>query len=159
MYALTSTRIEGEIITVEIGKAHTLKQFHIHKALLVKRSAYFSRVFNRSGKQRPVSIPSFKVATFDLYVQYIYSGHLSCRNETSESEDYEDLVELYILAQRLENPTAMDAAISAMLFLHDHDLVDGKSDDVLPSWRSIERAYKATKPESQLRRVLVDIMS
>ncbi|PPJ54692.1 hypothetical protein CBER1_06016 [Cercospora berteroae] len=142
------TRIEGDIVAIEVGDT-TKEIFHVHKKLLMTRSAYFKKALQYAGSAfSRLKVANVEIATFDLYVQYIYTGRLPYK---TIDESFGTMVDLYLAAGRLEDFDTMNAAIDAMLVFHTAE------ETFVPNSSIIQKVYKATEPGSEIRRLFVDM--
>lgn len=128
--------------------ATTKEIFHVHKKLLMARSAYFKKALHNVGSAfSRLKLANVEIATFDLYVQYIYTGRLPYK---TVNDGFEEMVDLYLAAGRLEDSGTMNATIDAMLAFH-------AATDFVPASSIIQKVYKATEPGSGIRHLFVDI--
>lgn len=103
------------------------------------------------------------VALFKLYIQYIYTGRLPflVKNGSADrTSGNSKLVDLYLLAQQVEDSEAMDTVVSSLLARYLKAFIDDDGQEysgLLPCFVSVEKAYSNTPTSSSLRRLMVDM--
>lgn len=109
-------------------------------------------------------LPDQEPAVFSAYLHFLYFGKIPCRQVDKEGPfpnddivhlEFDMLCRLYMLAERIKDRKAMDAAIGALMSSYNEkDLKDGRR--ILRN-DFITEIYDETKHGSPLRRLMVDM--
>lgn len=157
------------VLTIRVGDGPGLRDFVVHEAFLVYRSELFRRAMNGKWEEsasRIVSLSDDDPNTFGLYVSFIYTAALAVKNtENNEltrkektellEEEYDHLIRLYTLAEKLEVSAAKDASVSAVFEILENEKLG--SDYCLPTFSTMSWVYDHTPEESFVRRLIVDM--
>ncbi|KAK5737584.1 hypothetical protein LTR17_006631 [Elasticomyces elasticus] len=178
------SRFRGKMVEVTVGDA-VKEVFHIHDQLLCSGSLFFNIALRpewREGIERAVKLPEEDPDVFCCYMQYLYTGYVSCTTETSAG--YHKLVKLWVLADHLlaftlqnlvtdcilaaaKEPhrkvkvTTMQATVELQPRVTDsaekHIIHDREKDSVLylPGEETVDYVYRNTLQHSPLRRLMV----
>lgn len=143
--------------------------FHIHAGLLA-RSIYFSKAIANRKYNLEFQLEGYEkcrkaAATFTMYVHFLYYGTVPCkvvreselRSEDDSHREEVSLVRLYIMAQRVGDISAMDAAMTNIISVCSEDGGGGELEERLPRLWTVQKAYSDTPPASPLRRLMVDM--
>ncbi|KAF3005129.1 hypothetical protein E8E13_010297 [Curvularia kusanoi] len=155
----------SEYVEVIVGTDDLLKRLIVHKQLLIDRSLYFKKALSGAwveAQEQKVRLPEDDPATFQVYVNLLYTDQISLSPVDSSKdanlaaqEEFEDLIDLYVLAEKLQDVNTKNKAIAALLGSTFEVRSDGL--EYLPGIDAIERAYKNTTSESLLRKLIVDL--
>ncbi|KAF7196113.1 hypothetical protein HII31_02514 [Pseudocercospora fuligena] len=153
--------IDGAVVEVTFGFGQSKQTCFVHKSLLERRAPKFetykvptpeSYVLNSMG-ERPRN-------AFPLYLHYLYTGEIQCKEAEDESawdEDDQDeaLVDFYVLAERLGDVIAMHAALRALL--KDYEVRRRAERNAWPGNWMVKNACEWTNMESPLCRMMIDL--
>ncbi|KAK4902119.1 hypothetical protein LTR27_001021 [Elasticomyces elasticus] len=109
------SRFRGKMVEVTVGDA-VEEVFHIHDELLCSGSLFFKVALRpewREGRERAVKLPEEDPDVFRGYMQYLYTGYVSCTTETAAG--YHKLVELWVLGDHLLASTLQNQVIDCIL--------------------------------------------
>ncbi|KAF1965182.1 hypothetical protein BU23DRAFT_34539 [Bimuria novae-zelandiae CBS 107.79] len=112
-----------KVLTVRVGSEPDHKDFTVHEELL-KRSPYLSSI--RHEMSSYVSLPDQKPATFNIYVQWLYSKRLYTKaapasNQVAptlqqpNSDEWLNLVDVYLLGFKLGDVDFQDMVMDAIM--------------------------------------------
>lgn len=131
--------------------------FAVHRSILATKSEYFRAALAWPGCDGTVTITDIDGKLFACFVQWLYTGKIFSRVESSVSkgedmeyekdEEWDLLIGLYIMGDRLVAPRFKDDLIDAMVEKE-------VEDETIPMEAAV--VYANTKPGSPLRRLLVD---
>ncbi|KAK5712890.1 hypothetical protein LTR17_017859 [Elasticomyces elasticus] len=174
----------GKLVEVTVGDA-VKEVFHIHDQFLYRGSLFFEAALRpewREGRERAVKLPEEDPDVFCCYMQYLYTGYVSCTTETPAG--YHKLVKLWVLADHLLAFTLQNLVIDCILAAAKEphrnvqvtELEAGKEPSqstidpaekhvihsrekdcllYLPSEETVEYVYQNTLQHSPLRRLMV----
>lgn len=161
---LTSLSITGECIVVTVGKEIHRQDFFLHERLFTSHSEFLKRAtITRQNRKSAIILPEYNSWTFQLYVVLTYTGSLATRDLP---EEWQSLVNLYILADRLEDKWAKNRVVDAMhSFVREHipravGLTDeGSQTKDHISVASLVSLYAGTPTGSPARRLVVELFA
>jgi len=112
-------------VTIKIGP--TSKPFHVHRDLLVRNSRYFSAAFEggfEEAKEGMLNLTDVEEAPFRAYMHWLYTGEVDHERGSAylTRKAYVrylyDLINLYILADRLDARRLRNQVLDAFCTLH-----------------------------------------
>lgn len=143
---------------------------YAHGGSLTERGSYFSHaiyVKREGSKSNPIQLPMDGIYSFseDSYLYLVHFGKVPWMstapvyNSEREGDDIEDLsdleygqlLDLYQLAFKVRNEAMLTTAVNALLAKYSDE------GHPLPSMQMIADTYQKTKPDSPLRRLLVNM--
>ncbi|KAH7085653.1 hypothetical protein BKA63DRAFT_574954 [Paraphoma chrysanthemicola] len=128
--------VSGSMLKTVIGPDDDKREFHIHEALLTAHSKFFANAMRRGWKEaeeKIVKLSDDEHKVFELYVSLIYigtvrafdeqrrriapedPGQASCDHPEVCKSEYESLVELYVVAEKLQDIQARNATVNALI--------------------------------------------
>lgn len=148
---------------VDVGKDDgELQTFSVHKEIVCHYSDYFRAACKgefleaRSGK---VKLPEDRAEIFDLFVQWVYSQNLGQVLAEVALSPWTTLIELYVLADKLQVSTLKNAIVDRMLCKAHVALRKARGRDKFPSNADITLAYENTPPTSPLPKFLSELFA
>ncbi|KAK4547289.1 hypothetical protein LTR36_000944 [Oleoguttula mirabilis] len=141
-------QVHGEVVEVIVGEDKRI--FLVHKNLLRNNSAFFDAALKeewKEGQQRKVTLEDEESELFYRYVQWLYTGRISCK--TSTVAGCEVLVKLYVLGEKLLAPTLRDAAING--------IVSAARTGKIPVEKNVDYIYQGTLAGSPARQLMFDL--
>ncbi|KAF1950260.1 hypothetical protein CC80DRAFT_539715 [Byssothecium circinans] len=106
------------VITVNVGSGTNLKAFTVHEKLLCERSEFFRTTLNGKWKEsdvRVVDLPEDDPATFALYVQCLYAGHITQReSDGTSTAKFITMGNVFALAQKMVDVTTQNIVITSI---------------------------------------------
>ncbi|KAL8787675.1 MAG: hypothetical protein Q9213_002106 [Squamulea squamosa] len=144
--------LSGEIVTVVAGAAET--PFHIHRGLLMSKSAFFDAALTGSWKEATegkIRLIDDDPEIFSSYVLWIYNQDWkSSRN--GEELCFDACCHLYVLADKLGSEALENSAIDQLCQYAARDA---------PGWmpKTVRYVYDTTSPGSPLRRLMADFLA
>jgi len=106
----------------------------------------------RESHEKRVSLPKVKVCDFEVYLEWLYTGHVVTLDE-SESRGIA-FVQLYLLGDFLDDDRFCNAVIDMLIDKSRHG-----GPEPITFWpQGLNRVWSETFPGSMLRRVLVDFI-
>ncbi|KAF2827589.1 hypothetical protein CC86DRAFT_405708 [Ophiobolus disseminans] len=162
------------MLTVRVGKGPKPKEFIVHESFLTSHSEFFRRAMNgkwAETESRIVKLPKDNPRTFAVYLNFIYTGRLTTMRKTQEElsavdcdtfirhieSEYQEIFELYVLAEKLQDVSAKDAALTAAIDVTQMESSDGKWR--IPSFDTCNNVYEGTPEGSPARRLITDMCS
>jgi hypothetical protein len=156
-----------EYVEVIVGTGSQQKQFMVHKQLLTERSLFFKKALSGNwieAKERKVKLPEDDHEAFHVYVNLLYTDQISpvpasqpgdLDPVTTATNEHVRYVNLYILADKLQDVETQNKALAALLTAS----LEIRSDQrrYIPGIPAIPKAYAYTTPGSMLRKMIVDI--
>ncbi|CZT18692.1 uncharacterized protein RCC_04536 [Ramularia collo-cygni] len=160
--------IDGDIVIVKAGTRN--QNFPIHVCLL-NRSEFFRHKLAVLAAGEILQLAIFEgdkdaAVTFALYVHLIYyetlpykvAGPSTVPSLKQVHLEQMAIMKLYIMAQKLGDGGAMDAAVSTLLATSQEPCSVGKRCNfTLPSTEVVQKAYAHTSTASPIRRLMVDM--
>lgn len=156
--------ITGECIVVIVGKQIHRDEFSLHERLFTSHSEFLKRAKTaRLGQTGAISLPEYDPSTFQLYVVLTYSGFLATKELP---EEWQSLVDVYVLADRLEDKWAKNRVVDAMhSFVREHiPRAVGRTDEGSQtkdhiSVASLVSLYAGTPTGSPARKLVVELFA
>ncbi|KAI8939496.1 hypothetical protein NX059_003267 [Plenodomus lindquistii] len=150
-------------IQVCIGKEGDRETFNIHESIITIRSVFFKNAMSGNWKEamdRKVSLPEDDANTFRVYVHLLYTGIVAVSSEKAPayddgSEEFDNIARLYVLAEKLQDVKAKNAAINAMLIAKRTMRINNSC--CSPTSSCIQIVYAGIANKSPMRKLLVDI--
>jgi hypothetical protein len=105
-----------KIITVRVWEEPDHVDFAVHENLLRKSSPFFEAALSNDwleSEQRIVKLPLCREQTFHFYVQWIYTGRLHIKQETSHMEGMMTIARSYVLGEYLQDIHFRDCLMDA----------------------------------------------
>ncbi|KAK3632612.1 hypothetical protein LTR56_016220 [Elasticomyces elasticus] len=123
------------------------RDFVVHVGVLTKRSAFFKAAVSKRWKTsgdgtKAIVLPDDDASVFHDYLQCMYTG-------TVRTGYLRRVIDIYILADKLQDPASMNITINAIIRSSDEK-------NFIPGRVNISHAWKRTAPGSKLRKLLVD---
>lgn len=175
--------LEGPSIEIRVGQDEDARSFSVHKDLITSRSDFFATMFRGTWKeieQGVVNLPEDEPDIFKLYLNILYYGIIPVRRmvevfvdpddpdndeikstetitqevRTTASEEWRELCSLYILCEKLQDTTAKNLIIDAIIDATRISRADGTNQ--FPIGTNVELLYDGTRPGSPIRKLLVD---
>lgn len=139
--------LRGGTIKVVVGDS-LLRQptFIVHKYLLCSKSPFFEAACKeewREGRTGTVALPNDDPNIFTLLLEIMYAGELLA----SEEYTAEQLIDLYIFADKVQMITSANMAFNAL-----HTFLQGNYLTTV----AVEKVYAGTARGSRLRKLIVD---
>lgn len=146
--------------TVDVVVGEEKEKFSVHAKLLCSSSMFFDKALSgpwKEASERAVTLPDDKPRAFAIYVHWLYFRTLPMirRGETTPSDRYRDLIEIYSLGDKLLDPDFQNAILDATIEEGNAQYLNGKAS--CPDEQVIEYAYSNTVPSSPIRDLLVEI--
>jgi len=167
MLFLTTHSLHGRIVTIKVGPNKIA--FQAHSSLLFAASTYFSAAFSTPwaglsdfelssfGGLSELDLPGFEADLFEIYVKFLYTGHLYTQRADDHTEtaaykywdlEWDRLFDLHCMGSYLLDAGFQNAIMDALL----------------DKWRQDQRfpvgyarlVYDKTTPGSAVRRLIVD---
>ncbi|KAF2130050.1 hypothetical protein P153DRAFT_431113 [Dothidotthia symphoricarpi CBS 119687] len=162
------------MLTVRVGGESNQKDFVVHESFLTARSEFFRRAMNGSWEEaesRVVKLPQDEPEIFALYLNHVYTGRLPSISKTEEelsalaigefrtitTAEYDEMVGLFILADKFQDVASKNAAITSIFEISLHIRSDGKFK--IPSPAQVRIMYRHTSEGANIRRLVVDLWS
>jgi hypothetical protein len=162
------------MVTVRVGQDPDHKDFTAHESFLTARSEFFRRAMNGKWAEsdtRMVKLPDDEPETFTIYLNLVYTGQLVTMRKSKEElatmdigpfmreteNEYCDLFDLYVLAEKLQDVLAKNAAITAAIDVSIMESADASC--TVPSFAAVNSVYEGTPEGSPARRVVADLYS
>ncbi|KAF3047659.1 hypothetical protein E8E12_011233 [Didymella heteroderae] len=158
--------ISGTCLRVTVGKDVRQQDFWVHENLFNSRSEFFRRTTKEewvSSTPRTVSLPEDKPKAFQLYATLTYTGFVASKGLPDE---WQPLVDVYILAESLQDSWAKNRIVNAM-----HNFIVGYVPKTLMpiedsrifgqhfSAVALHNLYNGTPGESQARKLVGDLFA
>lgn len=162
---LTFASITGSFLGVVVGKEGHRESFFLHEKLFTSHSDFLKRAAKEEWlhQKNVILLPEDDPITFRLYAVLTYTGFLTTKDLPSE---WQSLVDIYVLAEKLQDTWAKNHIIDAM-----HSFVAEKLPRNPASWVRMERIdgcvstasliklYEGTPSDSQARELVVDLFA
>jgi hypothetical protein len=159
------------MLTIRVGK-DSRKDFTVHDSFLISRSEFFRRAMNGSWKEaetRIVNLPDDSTHIFGLYLNFVYTGKFNTMRKSEQElhrldettfknhieHEYQDLFRIYVLAEKLQDISAKNAAITAAIEVSQVAMRDGSW--IPPSFVTANNVYEGTPEGSLGRRLVMDM--
>jgi hypothetical protein len=164
----------SHMITVRVGKELDHKDFIAPESFLTSRSEFFRRAMNgkwAESESRVVKLPEDKPDVFAIYVNLIYTGHLPTMLKSKEElagldhktlrsftcPEYDSLLCLYVLAEKLQDIAAKGTALAAVFEVS--QLTDATGRTSIPHPTAVLFTYENTLKGSPARSLVTDLWS
>lgn len=111
----SAQRLTGPTINVVVGNSK--EDFRVHEAMIRSSSPFFEKALAgpwKEASQRLVKLPEDEPQTFALYINWLYSGKIPAHSQAPEI-DYHNLINAYILAERLLDTEFHNAVTDAVV--------------------------------------------
>jgi hypothetical protein len=129
--------------------------------MICASSDFFKRAMSNNWKEaaeRTIRFPDDDPDIFRLYIHWLYSRTLPCRNDEpgrAGNAEYVLLAKAYVLGDKLQDGRFQDTAIDAIIQKASSPAKDGQQ--WLPVGSAVGWIYDNTLPSSEARRLLVDL--
>lgn len=163
MSTLTTTSFKAPTVKVLVGPDK--EEFLIHESVIAKPGTFFETALKKEwieGKERTVELLEDDPDVFELYTQWVYTGKIFCKSTSgihspTTSQNFDTIIDLYLLGQKLLDRVFQDRVIDALLATT-HDM-RGKETQTrwFPVGGTVDRLYLGTIKGCPMRRLLVDI--
>ncbi|KAL6703469.1 hypothetical protein ACN47E_009643 [Coniothyrium glycines] len=135
-------------------KPKEFEVFHVHKSLLCQSSLFLQNAAKRTGAgPQTIYLPDELPSCFRVYLKWLYFGKIAVEVDVYITDDEDEvmvqLIQSYILGEKLRDEPYQNAIISALILFADKA-------DKYPNDEAVQLAYKGTRKSSPLRRLLVD---
>lgn len=136
------------MVDIYVGEENT--HWHLHEKLLCYYSPFFSKIFydkkdEKAGRTKSYGLPDEDDGTFQLFIGWLYSRAIP---SPTEEKDVGPLLELYLLAQKLEiEKLSEDVVETVRHFYH--------SNNSYPGLRRVQYIYAETEEDNAMREMLV----
>lgn len=126
----------SDIVKITVGTGKFSQTFSIHEPILTKRSEFFAKAMCKDweeAEEKTVKLAEDEPETLALYMQLVYTGKIPAFNKASDRvtydvddgqpscaepelgcEEYESLVLLYVLAEKLQDIKTKNLAVDAI---------------------------------------------
>lgn len=160
--------MDGSVTTLLVGDDAV--ELHVHEKLLRAHSTFFDAALSHSwieAQQRRIALPEDKVATLEVYVQYLYTGNIFIKSGKSELKlehdsnhpEYFVLADLYVLGEKVGNVRFRNAVINAFIsrMQEAQHVTESGKHHCCPIATVVDTVYQGTRPNSPARRLMVDV--
>ncbi|KAF1362452.1 hypothetical protein EJ07DRAFT_77735, partial [Lizonia empirigonia] len=161
-------------VAIQVGSATNRRAFLVHKSILTARSEFFCRALNGSWKEsetKTVDLTEDVPETFDLYLNLVYKNQLPVATLDKDKlcaldwpnfskyigKEYRTLVDLYVLADKIQDIQAKNEALKAILQISHIRNHEGRW-FTLPLV-AIRKIYDCTPQGSSARSLCIDLSS
>lgn len=162
------------MVEIRLGKGDNVQSLWAHKDLLRSKSEFFANALNgrsQEADENVVKLPDDDVEIFELYIQLLYTGKIPSITDIAAtagdpvyiiSSEHCRLCNLYVLAEKLQDRTAKDTIIDAVVEAAAEDPrkarvpLAGGYLRYFPSKYAIVDVYQGTPSSSPMRKLLVD---
>lgn len=141
-------------IVVRVGGPTEQRKFTILQSIATKSSKFMQTTFGgewRESREKSVSLPETKVADFEVYLEWLYTGHVVTLDSIKALGA--TLIRLYVLGDFLVDDRFCNTVMDTLIL---------ESQRGYPrlafSPADIDSAWEKTMPGSGLRKVLVDLV-
>ncbi|CAG8976468.1 hypothetical protein HYALB_00008058 [Hymenoscyphus albidus] len=150
----TSTITSQPIVVVKVSLDDSSKEFLVHQSFLCFYSHYFTAALEgpfQEGQSQTVHLEEMCPTAFSIFVNWLYCQRIERSNK--EPLLRENLLELWLLADRLNIPRLQNEAMSILGAdaFPDTDDIHG-----IELCRKFERMYDNTMDDSPLQRFFLD---
>lgn len=161
-------------VKIRVGDSEKYQDFVAHESFLTSRSEFFRLALKKEWKEaesRLVKLPDDDPYIFAIYLNVVYTGHVNTVRMPQEevkaldehtfrvhlANEYRDLLHLYILAEKLQDIEAKNAAITAVVEVA--QVTSGEGTWMAPGLSVADIVYEGTPEGSPLRRLLIELFS
>lgn len=141
-------------IVVRVGEPAVQRDFTILHSIATKSSKFMQTTFSgewRESHERSVSLPETKVADFEVYLEWLYTGQIVTLDDRRHLGA--TLIRLYMLGDFLHDDRFSNAVMDALI---------SESNCGCPWLRfspaDIDSVWNKTMPGCRMRKVLVDLI-
>jgi hypothetical protein len=162
------------MLTIQVGKVPHNKSFVAHESFLTSRSEFFRCAMNGNwteSESRVVELPEGAPDVFAIYLDYAYTGQLTTMRKSKEElallspeifiksieNEYFDLFQLYVLAEKLQDVAAKNATLTAAIDISSMGSAMGLCR--MPELCVVDVIYDGTTEGSPARRLVTDLYS
>lgn len=144
-------------ITVLVGSEE--KRFILHQDVVCAKSKFFTAACSRKwreGQEKLVRLPEIHIPTFKVYCSWVYTGKIADISYTKESDEDDkiaekaQLVELYLVADTLDDVKLRNLAVSTLL-------KSMEAHRTILNFVSIQRIWQSSLSSSNIRKMVVDV--
>lgn len=156
-----------EMVLVDAGGNNGgLHTFSVHKHIICHSSAFFKAACTGQfleAESQKVKLPDDRAELFDLFVQWLYSQNLKQIFEDVTLPIWRTLIELHILADKLQVLKLKNTILDQMLCKADEALGRGPARmparEGFPTNVDISLAYENTPVTSPMRKFLAELFA
>lgn len=136
------------MVDLYVGSENT--HWHLHEKLLCYWSPFFAKIFydkktDRAGTTKSYGLPDEDDHVFEMFIGWLYSRTVPSPREEKEIGP---LLELYLLAQKLEIEKLSDEIVETVReFYH--------SNNTYPGLRRVQYIYSETEEDNAMREMMV----
>lgn len=160
-FANTLSAFKSAMITLAVGKEG--EEFFMHESLLSKNSSVFALATKKEwkeGQEHRVALPNYTSQVVNLYLQWLYSGHILSRefpeeNYNPNGAEFGLLIDAFIFGEKMRDGNFKDAIIDAMI--HSFATRDMQGVRFYSTPSRLNHAWQGTPAGSPLRKLLVDM--
>ncbi|KAF2641195.1 hypothetical protein P280DRAFT_479621 [Massarina eburnea CBS 473.64] len=154
-----ATNFLQSIIKVVVGLEGQSQTFFVHERLVTDRAPFFEKALHGQLKEsddKIIELPDDSPTVFFTYLQLLYTSKLPIKAKIGRPDDknlrheYDILVELYVLAEKLQDVDTRNIAIDAMI-------AKSRSEKSLPGMYNVQRIFDDTSEGSPLRQFVIDL--
>lgn len=149
---LTGASVNGATVEVRVGDE---KSFHVHQSVL-QSSRFFQNAlkpeWRTEGEEKPVELLDVHPSTFEVYIQWLYSGNLAASppNDSETTRDlFRYLAQAHLLGLRLMDDRFQNATMDA--------IVSRMGSGTFPGHNTVQLLYDDTNEGSPIRRLMTDV--
>ncbi|KGO68807.1 Uncharacterized protein PITC_076890 [Penicillium italicum] len=158
-------KIQGPILTIIVGDSK--EPLHVHKSIICNSSPFFKNAMSGSwkeSKEHTLELPEDDPKIFAWYSHWLYFAKIPTiveavapeDREANHSKEYHDLVEAYVLGDKLLDTKFQNSVIDAIVEkCSTPDAQDGFQ--YYPNVDAINRAYNSTTKSATIRNLFVDV--
>ncbi|KAI4927688.1 hypothetical protein J4E85_006200 [Alternaria conjuncta] len=153
----------SKLVTVIVGKGLHQERFSIHEEIVCARSEFFKRALNgkwTESKERIVRLPEDDPKTFGIYTNLVYTGLVLTdtleepKTSTLICDEYDKLIKLYVLGEKLQDKAAKNSAIQSLLEVTFETDAEGMG--YIPRGDTVCYLYQGTYTGSLGRQLITD---
>ena len=141
-------------IVVRVGRPAKQRDFTILHSIATKSSKFMQTTLSgewRESHERRVSLPEIKVSDFEVYLEWLYTGHVITLDELRSLGP--TLIRLYLLGDFLIDDKFCNVVMDALILESQR-----RSPWIRFLPADIDFAWDKTMPGSRLRKVLVELI-
>ncbi|KAL9094029.1 MAG: hypothetical protein Q9165_003699 [Trypethelium subeluteriae] len=138
--------IQSEYVAVAAGTDPSIKRYTLPGALLTQNSPYFKNALEgdfKEAHERVVELSAFSPQTFEIYLQWLYTGYCTLKAIT-------DAISAWSIADYLGSPGLKNCAIEA-LYWHIDPFSGLTRMTIEPAM--VLQAYRRSSRQSKLRKL------
>ncbi|KAF1950265.1 hypothetical protein CC80DRAFT_554493 [Byssothecium circinans] len=154
-----ATNFLQSVIKVVVGLEGQSQTFFVHERLVTDRAAFFEKALHGQWKEsddKIVELPDDSSTVFFTYLQLLYTGKMPIKAKTGRHDEkvsrqeYDILVELYVLAEKFQDVETRNVAIDAMI-------AKSRIERSVPGMYNVQRVFDDTPEGSPLRKFVIDL--